>query len=608
MTLVKSLPTRSEVTIEETWNLQDLFTSEESYQSALVELEKEVDAFSTKFKGSIKDAHSAEEALKGYAQIYEQFVPIGTYASLAYSTDQTDSEAQMRSAKFGSVSANLSSKLSFVDSELLELPVEVLEEAMKNSSEFAHYLKKLIRKKPHQLHPEVEKTLAAYSSSFGGPYELYNTTKMVDLSFEDFEVNGKKYPLSYVLFEGDWEAETDTDIRRAAFESFSSQIKNYQHTTAKTYDMKLQIEKTTSDLRGFDNIFDHLLFGQEVDQSLFNRQIDLIMSELAPHMRKYAKLLQDVHGLEKMTFADLKIPLDPSYEPKITIDESKKYMNDALAIMGDDYLDMVNRSFDERWIDFAQNKGKSTGAFCSSPYGAHPYILISWSSRMNEVFVLAHELGHAGHFYNAHKKQNVFNSRPSLYFIEAPSTMNEMLMANHLLENSDDPKFKRWVISSIVARTYYHNFVTHLLEAAFQRKVYERVNAGNNVNAGILNDIKRGVLEEFWGDAIDITPGAELTWMRQPHYYMGLYPYTYSAGLTISTQVSKRILEEGEPAVAQWLEVLQAGGTKSPVELAQMAGVDITTEKPLRDTIAYIGELIDELVKLTEEIEAVTTK
>jgi oligoendopeptidase F len=606
--MVKSLPARSEVNLEETWNLGDLFTSEKQYQDAISELLKEVDSYHSKFKGKITDSESAIEALTGYAAIYEKFTPIGTYASLSFSTDQTDNEAQMRSGKFSSIGASISSKLSFVDSELLELSTEDLEQAMNSSEEYAHYLKQLIRQKPHQLHPEVEKTLAAYSSSFSAPYGLYNTTKMVDLSFEDFEVNGKKYPLSYVSFEGDWEAETDTEIRRAAFDSFSKQIKNYQHTTAKTYDMKLQIEKTTADLRGYDNIIDYLLFDQEVDQTLFNRQIDLITSELAPHMRKYAKLLQDVHGLDKMTFADLKIPLDPSYEPKITIEESKKYMNDALAIMGEDYINMVNRSFDERWIDFAQNTGKSTGAFCSSPYGSHPYILISWSSRMNEVFVLAHELGHAGHFYNAHKKQNIFNSRPSLYFIEAPSTMNEMLMANHLLENSDDPKFKRWVISSIVARTYYHNFVTHLLEAAYQRKVYARVQAGENVNAGILNEIKRGVLEEFWGDAVEIIPGAELTWMRQPHYYMGLYPYTYSAGLTISTQVSKRILNEGESAVEDWLKVLQAGGTKSPVELAQMAGVDVTTDQPLRDTIAYIGELVDELVKLTEEIEGATTK
>ena len=148
--------------------------------------------------------------------------------------------------------------------------------------------------------------------------------------------------------------------------------------------------------------------------------------------------------------------------------------------------------------------------------------------------------------------------------------MNEMLLANYLLTHNEDLRFKRWVISNIVAKTYYHNFVTHLLEA-YQRKVYELIDAGEAVNATILNQLKRSVLEDFWGDTVAISEGAELTWMRQPHYYMGLYPYTYSAGLTISTQVSQRILKEGAPAVEDWLAVLRAGGTKSPVELAQMA-------------------------------------
>jgi len=598
------MPLRSEVQIEETWNLKDLFKTEEAYNNAIIELEKDVEVYAEKFIGNIKDAVSVNDALKGYAAIYEQIVPVGTYTSLSFSTDQTDDEAQMRSSKFSSTAAKINSKLSFVNSELSVLPAEVLEKAMQQSDEFKNYLEKLIRKKKYQLHPEVEKTLAAFSSTFSAPYDLYNTTKMVDMSFEEFEVDGEKYPLSYVSFEGDWESEANTEKRRAAFDAFSTKLKDYQHTTAKTYDMHLQTEKTTADLRGYDSVFDYLLFDQEVDKSMYDRQIDLITKELAPHMRKYANLLQKVHGLDKMTFADLKIPLDPTYEPKITVQESKKYIDDALAIMGEDYINMVDRSYKERWIDFAQNKGKSTGAFCSSPYGNHPYILISWTGSMEDVFVLAHELGHAGHFYNTHREQNIFNSRPSMYFIEAPSTMNEMLVANHLLKNSDDPKFKRWVISSIVARTYYHNFVTHLLEAAYQRKVYERIDAGGSVNAGILNNLKRGVLEEFWGDNVVINEGAELTWMRQPHYYMGLYPYTYSAGLTISTQVSKRILEEGQPAVDEWLDVLKAGGTKSPAELSKMAGVDITTEQPLRDTIAYIGDLIDELIVLTEEIEA----
>lgn len=600
--MIKGLPSRSEVSVNETWNLQDLFVTEEKYQEALSELLKEVELFHDQYKGNILDSNSVNQVLKGYASIFEKLIPIGTYANLALSTDQANDEAQMRASKYGSISAKISSSISFVDSELLTLPTVTLEKAMNESDEFQNYLEKLIQKKQYQLHPEVEKTLAAYSSAFDAPYELYNTTKMVDLAFDDFEVHGKSYPLSYVTFEGDWESESNTDIRRTAFEAFSTQLRKYQHTTAKTYDMQLQLEKTTADLRGYDNIFDYLLFNQEVDRTLYDRQIDLIMDELAPHMRKYAKLLQKVHGLEKMTFADLKISLDPTYEPEISIEESKKYMNDALAVLGTDYLELVNRAYKERWIDFAQNKGKSTGAFCSSPYGNHPYILISWSSKMNEVFVLAHELGHAGHFYHANHEQNVFNARPSLYFIEAPSTMNEMLMANHLLKSSDDLRFKRWVISSIVARTYYHNFVTHLLEAAYQRKVYERIDEGLSVNAGILNEIKRSILEEFWGDDVEISPGAELTWMRQPHYYMGLYPYTYSAGLTISTQASKRVITEGQPAVDDWLNVLKAGGTKSPVELSKMAGVDITSEQPLKETIAYIGELVDELIALTEKI------
>lgn len=601
--MAKSLPPRSEVKLEETWNLQDLFATEEDYEAALEAVQKEAETFEKTYKGTITDAASAVKALKAYQDLQEKIIPIGTYASLSASVDQTNDKSQLRSSQYASIAAKISSQTAFLMSELTALPVEVLEEASEIADEFSVILDRVIRQKPHQLHPEVEKTLAAFSSTFQAPYGLYNTTKLVDMKFPDFEVDGKSYPLSYVTFEGNLESDPDTAKRRAAYKAFYDKLREYQHTTAKTYDMHVQIEKKNADLRGYDSVFDYLLMSQDVDRELYDRQIDVIMSELAPHMRKYAKLLQKIYGLEEMTFADLKVPVDPEYEPTISIEESKNYIKEGLSILGDDYLHMIDRAYSERWIDFAQNIGKSTGAFCSSPYGVHPYILISWTGSMEDVFVLAHELGHAGHFYNAHQHQNLFKARPSMYFIEAPSTMNEMLMANHLLKNSNNPRFKRWVLSTIIARTYYHNFVTHLLEAAYQRKVYEIVDAGGNVNATILNKLKREVLEEFWGNAVVINEGAELTWMRQPHYYMGLYPYTYSAGLTISTQVAKRILEEGQPAVDDWIKVLQAGGSKKPVELAKMAGIDITTDQPLRDTISYIGEMIDEIIQLTEELE-----
>ena len=222
---------------------------------------------------------------------------------------------------------------------------------------------------------------------------------------------------------------------------------------------------------------------------------------------------------------------------------------------------------------------------------------------MSEVFTLAHELGHAGHFRLCNKNNSVFDTEISNYFVEAPSTMNELLMANHLLKTKDDKRFRRWVLSSMIQNTYYHNFVTHLLEADYQREVYKIIDEGGSVQAEVLSEIKKDVLERFWGEDVKIVEGAELTWMRQPHYYMGLYSYTYSAGLTIATEVSKRILNEGQVAIDDWKEVLKEGTSKTPVELAKMAGVDISTDKPLLDTIDYIGSIIDEIIKLTEEIE-----
>jgi len=599
------LPLRKDVAVEETWDLTELLKNDADFEPTLAQLVEDALSFEQTYQGTITDAQKVIEVLTAFENLQKSIVPIGTYASLNLQADRTDDVAQIRAAKFSTALGKISSALSFVRSELLALDEGLLQEAAILSPLYKLYLEELLKQKPHQLHPEVEKALAAFSSTFDAPYETYNTAKLVDMNFGEFEVNGEKHPLSFVLYENDWEFEANTELRRAAFKAFSSKLRDYQHTTAQVYNTHIQQEKTMADLRGFNSIIDYLLFDQDVDRSLYNRQIDLITKELAPHMRRYAKLIQKANDIDHMTFADLKIALDATYDPKLSMDEAKEYVDKSLAVMGEDYNHLMDRAFQERWIDYAPNKGKSTGAFCSSPYGGHPYILMSWNERMNEVFTLVHELGHAGHFANTYAHQSYFNSRPSLYFIEAPSTMNEMLLANYLLTHNDDVRFKRWVISNIVSKTYYHNFVTHLLEAAYQRKVYELVDAGESVNANILNQLKRSVLEEFWGDTVDISEGAELTWMRQPHYYMGLYPYTYSAGLTISTQVSQRILKEGDTAVEEWLAVLQAGGTKSPVELAQIAGVDITTDQPLKDTIAYIGHLVDELERLTLEIEAV---
>lgn len=598
----KALKERKDVDQSLTWDLSAIYKTEEEYNLAVNEVEGLVLDIERDYKGRLNSANVIDECLDKMKKVTQIMNLTATYANLAVSADQTSSENQARYMKLMNILSSLDSKLSFVRSELIECDEKVIKQLIDESKEISNYLKEIERTKEHALHPEVEKVLSALSGTLNSPYRIYNQAKLADMDFKNFNVEGTEYPLSFVLFENEWEFDNDIKVRRSAFEAFSGKLKEYQHTVAAAYQTQIQKEKTLANLRGFDSVIDSLLFPQKVDRELYNRQIDLIMEKLAPHMRKYAKLLQRIHKIDEMTFADLKIAVDPDYEPEISVEDSKKYIQDALAVLGEDYLEMIRKAYDERWIDFVQNKGKSTGAFCSSPYGSHPFILISWSERMREVFVLAHELGHAGHFHLCHQNQNIFNTRPSLYFIEAPSTMNEMLMANHLMKVNEDVRFKRWVLSSMISRTYYHNFVTHLLEAAYQREVYKIIDEGGSVQAAKLSQIKKSVLEKFWGDAVKINDGAELTWMRQPHYYMGLYPYTYSAGLTIATEVSKRILKEGQPAIEDWRAVLKAGGTEAPVELAKMAGVDITTEKPLVDTIEHIGDIIDEIIKLTEII------
>ncbi|MEX6261893.1 oligoendopeptidase F [Staphylococcus haemolyticus] len=600
--MTSGLPFRKDVPELEKWNLNDLFNSDEQFYDILDNVLNQSKSFNQQYKGKISDAKMIKKVLSEFENILIQLDRLGNYAELRLSVDTANTDAQTLSAKLSTNYGKISSQLSFVESEILMLPEEVIKQAIEES-DVPHYLEKLIESKPYQLSPEVEQVMASLSSTFQSAYELYGTTKMLDIAFESFEHNNVTYPMDYATFENEYEDNANPEFRQKSFKSFSDALKKYQHTTAATYNQHVQQEKIEADLRGYDSVIDYLLHDQEVTREMYDRQIDVIMSDLAPVMQKYAKLLQRIHGLDKMRFEDLKVSVDPSYEPEISIEDSKQYIHGALNVLGEDYIQMVEQAYSDRWIDFAQNKGKDTGAYCASPYYTHSYVFISWTGKMTETFVLAHELGHAGHFTLAQQHQNLLDSEASMYFVEAPSTMNEMLMANYLFSNSEDPKFKRWVIGSILSRTYYHNMVTHLLEAAYQREVYRKVDNGESLTAPVLNNIMRDVYEQFFGDAVELTDGTELTWMRQPHYYMGLYSYTYSAGLTIGTVVSQKIKQEGQPAVDAWLETLKAGGNQSPIELAKIAGVDITTDAPLKATIKYISDLVNEAEQLTNEIE-----
>lgn len=600
------LNARKDVPVNETWDLSLIFAAEADFEAAVEKAKALADTLEKTYKNALTTPESIAECLALYEELEILLYQTTSYTSLAVSVDYTDTEAQKKDAKMTALAAEIGSRLSFIESEIADAPEELIRAAMDKTGRAKHYLAEILRKKPHRLSAETEKVLAALSPVFNAPYDIYHMTKLADMKFGSFTVNGREYPLGYSLFEDEYEYEADTDVRRAAFRAFSDKLREYENTTAATYNTYLTQQRIMAKQRGFADMFEADLFTDHVTREMYDRQIDLITEKLAPAMRKYARLVGKMNKLDRVTFADLKLPLDAEFDPRVTIRESREYVRSALSVLGQDYADMVDEAYDKRWIDFARNVGKETGGFCSSPYGCNSYILLSWNNRMADVFTIAHELGHAGHFRLCNGAQSLFDTNVSGYLIEAPSTMNELLLAQDLLRKNTDKRFRRWVLSSLIGHTYYHNFVTHLREAWYQREAMNIIEQGGAVNAETLSGIFRKNLETFWGDAVELTEGCELTWMRQPHYYMGLYSYTYSAGLTLATQAALNIAAEGESAVARWRAMLEAGSTRDPLGLAAIAGIDLSTPDALEHTIAYISGIIDEIAALTEEIDGIT--
>lgn len=598
------VPPRSLVNPQETWDLTPLCRDNADFEQRLTKFKAQTKQFCATYQNQHLDLNQIIQLLKDYNELLEIYDPIAQYGFLVSAPDLTNAENRQITYQLENFDADFAAQTQFINDTLLALSETEFNQLQDKLPQFTGYLRKVKEYKKIALSPAVEHALTKLQPTFNSYNNIYDQIRSADLHFSDFTVNGQNYPLSFSLYEDRYAYDPDPEVRRQAFAKFSQELARHQNAAAATYLAQVANEKRLADLYGFDSVIDYLLFSQEVTRPLFNRQIDLIIEKFGPVMQKYLRFLAKNRGLESFTFADRLIDLDPDYAPKVTIADAQKYISDAVAILGSDYQKMIMPAFAERWVDFAQNQGKETGGFCSQPYQSHPYILLTWQDGLADVYTLVHELGHAGQGILSTQNHPILDCEPSRYLIEAPSTFNELLLTDSLQNQSDDPRQKRFALTKILTNTYFHNFITHLLEAAYQREVYRLIDAGTSFDAAKLNQITRHVYQQFFGDALELNPGTELTWMRQSHYYMGLYSYTYSASLTIATQAFLNIKKEGQPAINRWLDFLKAGGSKDPVAMAAVAGIDITSDEPLLNTINYLDQTVDQIIALTEEIKA----
>ncbi len=591
---------RSEFPENELWDLTALYQDQEDFLRAIETAREDIQKFVRDYQGKLSTFEDFERAFAELEQIYIQISHIGNYGFMPQTTDFGDeSFAQIAQAAMEfETEANVA--LSFFDDALVGADEAVLER-LGQEPHLTSAIRQAKIKKAHYLGADVEKALTNLGEVFYSPQDIYTKMRAGDFAMADFEVDGKIYKNSFVTYENFYQNHENAEIREKAFRSFSEGLRQHQNAAAAAYLAQVKSEKLLADMKDYDSVFDYLLAEQEVDRSMFDRQIDLIMSEFAPVAQKYLKHVAKVNGLEKMTFADWKLDLDSELNPEVSIDDAYDLVMKSVEPLGQEYCQEVARYKEERWVDFAANAGKDSGGYAADPYRVHPYVLMSWTGRMSDVYTLIHEIGHSGQFIFSDNHQSYFNAHMSTYYVEAPSTFNELLLSDYLERQFDNPRQKRFALAHRLTDTYFHNFITHLLEAAFQRKVYTLIEEGGTFGASKLNAIMKEVLTEFWGDAVEIDDDAALTWMRQAHYYMGLYSYTYSAGLVIST-AGYLHLKNDENGARDWLELLKSGGSKTPLESAMIIGADISTDKPLRDTIQFLSDTVDQIIAYSEEL------
>ena len=591
---------RSEFPENELWDLTALYQDQEDFLRAIEKAREDIQKFVRDYQGNLSTCEDFERAFAELEQIYIQISHIGNYGFMPQTTDFGDENfAQIAQAAMEfETEANVA--LSFFDDALVGADEAVLER-LGQEPQLTSAIRQAKIKKVHYLGADVEKALTNLGEVFYSPQDIYTKMRAGDFAMADFEVDGKVYKNSFVTYENFYQNHENAEIREKSFRSFSEGLRKHQNAAAAAYLAQVKSEKLLADMKGYDSVFDYLLAEQEVDRSMFDRQIDLIMSEFAPVAQKYLKHVAKVNGLEKMTFADWKLDLDSELNPEVSIDDAYDLVMKSVEPLGQEYCQEVARYKEERWVDFAANAGKDSGGYAADPYRVHPYVLMSWTGRMSDVYTLIHEIGHSGQFIFSDNHQSYFNAHMSTYYVEAPSTFNELLLSDYLERQFDNPRQKRFALAHRLTDTYFHNFITHLLEAAFQRKVYTLIEEGGTFGASKLNAIMKEVLTEFWGDAVEIDDDAALTWMRQAHYYMGLYSYTYSAGLVIST-AGYLHLKNDENGARDWLELLKSGGSKTPLESAMIIGADISTDKPLRDTIQFLSDTVDQIIAYSKEL------
>lgn len=592
------IPKREELDPKYTWDLSDIYPTDEDWERDFAKFSKLPETIAG-YKGRLAEsADTLLEFLRLSDEIAVLCDSLGNYAQRKSDENTANAKYQAMVSRLMNGYVAINSAGSFETPELIAIPDDLLENFYKDKPELELYRRALDtvrRRKAHVLSEAEEKLLALAGDMGMSPENIFSMFSDADLIFPDAaDKDGNPHQLTHGSYIPMMQS-ADRTLRKNAFENLYHTYDGFKNTCAATLAAQVKTLAFYSQARKYGSALESALDGNEIPTDVYTNLIAAVHDNMH-YMYDYAALRKELMGLDELHMYDLYAPIVSDVDMKISFEEAKDTVYKALSVMGDEYLAVLKKGFDERWIDVYENEGKTSGAY-SAGARVHPYVLLNHKDTLNCMFTLAHEMGHAIHSYYSNSTQPVVYSDYKIFVAEVASTCNEALLMQYLLKNTQDKKQRAYLINYFLEQ-FRTTLYRQTMFAEFELKINEMYARGEALTADVLNSTYRELNKLYFGEGVVIDSEIDLEWARIPHFYYEFYVYQYATGYSAAIALSQRILTGGEEAVKDYIGFLKGGCSKDPISLLKGAGVDMTTAAPINDALKLFGELIGEMREL----------
>ena len=597
------LSVREDVPVEQTWRLEDIYPDERLWEEELQQA-KDLAAKVKEYEGKLSEsAQKLYEALKLYDDCSLKLDRVGGYSFMRHDQDAGNAHYQELELKVQSASVRISEELAFMEPEILGIPDDVIGRFYEEEPGLRDYevtIREIRRLKEHTLSKEMEQLLASAGEMAQTPSNGFGMLSNADLKFpsvtdrEGNEIqlsNGRFVPL---------QMSPDRDLRKVVFEKYYTRFSEFANTWAALYDGQVKQQIFYARARKYPSTFVAAVNGNNVDPAVCDRLIESVHDKIA-YMHRYVSLRKKMLGVDELHMYDVYVPMVADYDRKFSYEEAKELSLKALAPLGEEYLSVVRKAYEERWIDVYENEGKRSGAYSSGVYGVHPYMLLNYTDTLDDVFTLVHEMGHSMHTWYSDHAQSHLNAGYKIFVAEVASTTNEILLLEYMLSRAADPKEKAYLINHYL-ESFKGTVYRQTMFEEFERKTNAMAEAGNPLTAGALCELYLELNKQYFGEDMVSDPLIAYEWCRIPHFYYNFYVYQYATSFSAAVAIAHRILEQGEKAVKPYLEFLKSGCTQDPVSLLKIAGVDLSTSEPVDEALDVFADAVRQMEELEREL------